>query len=133
MIFTNWPGSGDAIASKKLSCLKSVLRLKFHFYFILLFQRRSGGPSAGGAVPERKAESLSVCDDSKSRPNNVNTLGQTCPSLPRLGAGAEATEPEPGQGQRRKPSLSSTTSLPLPQRSLSQGKYSDKFFIQFQI
>ena len=63
------------------------------------------------SIPERKSKSVSVCETlPKSRPNNDNSVE----SLPSQAEGAEP---------RRKTSLGGAASLPLPQRSLSTGRY----------
>ena len=67
-------------------------------------------------TPEQKGNATPECDDSKSRPNNYKSQK----SLP----GQETAEStEPGPGQTRKPSLGAVTSLPIPQRSHSQGGF----------
>ena len=67
------------------------------------------GKAAARAIPERKAKSVSVCDDS----NNDTSRD----SLP-----AQASAASSAARAQRKSSLGSASSLPLPQRSLSQGR-----------
>lgn len=97
---------------------KSKNRCRHTVSFLWIMLLRWGivllqGKAAARAIPERKAKSVSVCDDSKSRPNNDTSRD----SLP-----AQASAASSAARAQRKSSLGSASSLPLPQRSLSQGR-----------